>query len=100
MVHFDLGAVEARMASGPCSHFAGSGQVLIAGWDALGSTPCCGTNVVFQRAALTAVGGFTYGSITEDFLTSLTLHAGGYESRYVTELLAMGLAPTDLVGRR
>lgn len=47
------------------------------GWDAVGSTPCCGTNVTFSRKALLSVGGFTYGSITEDFLTSMTLHSHG-----------------------
>ncbi len=43
----------------------------------MGSTPCCGTNVTFSRKALLSVGGFTYGSITEDFLTSMTLHSHG-----------------------
>jgi len=52
------------------------GPVLKA-WDAVGSTPCCGTNVMFSRKALVSVGGFTYGSITEDFLTSMTLHNHG-----------------------
>eukprot|EP00952_Eustigmatos_sp_NYUAD-ZCMA_P012521 50292-Eustigmatos_ZCMA.PRE.1 len=50
---------------------------VLRGWDAVGSTPCCGTNVTFNRKALTSVGGFTYGSITEDFLTSMTLHSHG-----------------------
>lgn len=50
---------------------------VLRGWDAAGSTPCCGTNVVFSRQALLSIGGFTYGSITEDFLTSMTLHSHG-----------------------
>jgi cellulose synthase (UDP-forming) len=50
---------------------------VLKGWDAVGSTPCCGTNNCFSRKALTTVGGFTYGSITEDFLTSMTLHSFG-----------------------
>ena len=50
---------------------------VLRGWDAVDCTPCCGTNVTFSRAALLSVGGFTYGSITEDFLTSMTLHAAG-----------------------
>jgi len=53
------------------------GPVLKA-WDAVGSTPCCGTNVMFSRKALLSVGGFTYGSITEDFLTAMTLHNAGW----------------------
>jgi len=51
---------------------------VLKGWDAVGSTPCCGTNVTFSRKALLSVGGFTYGSITEDFLTSMTLHNAGW----------------------
>jgi len=71
---------------------------VLRGWDAVGCTPCCGTNVVFSRAALLSIGGFTYGSITEDFLTSMTLHNHGYESKYVHEYLAAGLAPESLHG--
>jgi len=50
---------------------------VLRGWDAVDSTPCCGTNVTFSRKALLSIGGFTYGSITEDFLTSMTLHSRG-----------------------
>lgn len=50
-------------------------QVLMPGWDAWGCSPCCGTNVLFRRQALLTVGGFSYGSITEDFLTSCNLAA-------------------------
>jgi len=65
------------------------------GWDTAGSTPCCGTNVVFSRNAFNTLEpkGFQYGSITEDFLTSLTMHASGLKSKYVREILATGLAP-------
>lgn len=50
---------------------------VLKGWDTMGSSPCCGTNVMFSRKALLGVGGFTYGSITEDFLTSMTLNNAG-----------------------
>lgn len=66
---------------------------VLKGWDAAGSTPCCGTNVTFSRKALTSIGGFTYGSITEDFLTSMTLHSNRYKTKYVHEYLAFGLSP-------
>lgn len=65
---------------------------VLKGWDAAGSCPCCGTNVTFSRAALTKIGGFTYGSITEDFLTSMTLHDNKFDTKYVHEYLATGLA--------
>ena len=69
---------------------------VLRGWDSSSSTPCCGTNVVFSRKALTSIGGFTYGSITEDFLTSMTLHNAKYKTKYVHEYLASGLAPDTL----
>lgn len=57
---------------------------------------CCGTNVVFRRAALESVGGFPEQSLTEDFELSLHLHEQGWTSAYVPEVLASGLGPEDL----
>jgi cellulose synthase (UDP-forming) len=57
---------------------------------------CCGTNVIFRRAALASVGGFPQGSITEDFELSIALHEQGWRSRYVAEVLAHGLGPEDM----
>jgi cellulose synthase (UDP-forming) len=57
---------------------------------------CCGTNVVFRRAALEDVGGFPTDSVTEDFKLSLRLHELGWQSRYVPEVLAHGLGPEDM----
>ena len=57
---------------------------------------CCGTNVVFRRAALEDVGGFPEGSVTEDFELSLRLHELGWASEYVPRVLASGLGPEDL----
>jgi len=73
--------------------FYGPGNL---GWDGADCAPCCGTNNLFSRKAMTAIGGFTYGSITEDFLTSMTLHNNGYQSKYIHEYLAYGLAPDTL----
>jgi cellulose synthase/poly-beta-1,6-N-acetylglucosamine synthase-like glycosyltransferase len=58
--------------------------------------PCCGTNVMFDRWILLSIDGFQYGSITEDFLTSMHLHAKGYHSRYCKQKTAVGYAPTSL----
>lgn len=69
---------------------------VLQGWDGANSTPCCGTNVIFSRAALRNTGGFVYGSITEDFLTSMYLHDLKYKSKYVHEYLAHGLSPDCL----
>jgi cellulose synthase/poly-beta-1,6-N-acetylglucosamine synthase-like glycosyltransferase len=57
---------------------------------------CCGTNVVFRRAALEDVGGFPLESVTEDFELSIMLHERGWRSRYVPEVLAHGLGPEDM----
>jgi cellulose synthase (UDP-forming) len=57
---------------------------------------CCGTNVVFSRAALDDVGGFPAESVTEDFELSLNMHERGWGSRYVPEVLAHGLGPEDM----
>lgn len=56
----------------------------------------CGTNMLIRRAALESVGGMSEQSITEDLLTSLLLHAKGWESVYVPRIIAEGLAPEDL----
>lgn len=66
------------------------------GKDGLGAMFCCGTNVVFRRAALAAAGGFPEHSVTEDFLLSIRLHEGGWRSAYLPEVLAQGLGPEDM----
>jgi cellulose synthase (UDP-forming) len=66
------------------------------GKDRLGAMFCCGTNVVFRRSALASVGGFPEKSLTEDFELSIRLHALGWRSRYVAEVLARGLGPEDM----
>jgi len=57
----------------------------------------CGTNVVIRRTAIEQVGGMNEESIAEDFLTSLYIHQRGWKSIYVPEVLAQGLAPSDLL---
>lgn len=66
------------------------------GKDRLGAMFCCGTNVVFRRAALEDAGGFPEDSVTEDFELSITLHERGWRSAYVPEVLASGLGPEDM----
>jgi len=66
------------------------------GKDGLGAMFCCGTNVVFRRAALDDVGGFPTHSITEDFELSIELHERGWHSAYLPKVLANGLGPEDM----
>ncbi len=66
------------------------------GKDGIGATFCCGTNVLFRREALDAIGGFPEESLTEDFELSIELHSRGWKSAYVPEVLANGLGPEDM----
>jgi cellulose synthase (UDP-forming) len=52
--------------------------------------------VLFRRAALADVGGFDEVSVTEDFVTSIRIHARGWRSVYYPYLLASGLGPETL----
>src|SRR3989344_1340406 len=56
----------------------------------------CGTGAMIRREALDHVGGFATGTATEDIHTSLRLHARGWRSLFVNEVLATGLAAEDL----
>ena len=66
------------------------------GKDVRGAMFCCGTNMVFRRAALEHAGGFPEESVTEDFQLSLTLQTLGWKTAYVAEVLAQGLGPEDM----
>lgn len=67
------------------------------GKNRLNSATMCGTNMLISREALRAVGGMCAKSIAEDFITGLLMHAKGYVSVYVPEVLAEGLATEDLL---
>jgi cellulose synthase (UDP-forming) len=69
--------------------------VIARGKAALGAMMCCGTNSLFRRQALTQVGYFPEGSLTEDFALSVRLHAAGWKTAYVPKVLASGLGPED-----
>lgn len=66
------------------------------GKEGLGAAFCCGTNVVFRRAALDEVGGFDEDTVVEDFVTSMHIHRRGWRSIYYPYVLAEGLGPTNL----
>jgi cellulose synthase (UDP-forming) len=53
--------------------------------------------MVVRREPLLAVGGMCDTNIAEDFVTGLFIHARGYKSVYVPEVLAEGLAPEDFL---
>jgi cellulose synthase (UDP-forming) len=52
-----------------------------------------GSNAIFRRSAIEAIGWIPVGTITEDMATSMLLQAKGYTTTFVNENLAMGLSP-------
>lgn len=66
------------------------------GRDGFGLTPFVGTNACWRREVLAEIGGFVYGSVTEDTLTSNEVHNRGYVSKYASEDLAWGEAPISV----
>jgi cellulose synthase (UDP-forming) len=57
---------------------------------------CVGTNVIFRRSAIDAVGGINQTSKSEDIWTSLMLHEAGYQSIFINDILAVGDAPETI----
>ncbi len=57
---------------------------------------CCGTNFLMQTEVLKKVGGFDENSVTEDFATSVKIHALGYRSIYYNHVRVFGMAPETL----
>ncbi len=66
------------------------------GRDAHGAAFWCGSGAVIRREALVGAGGLSTATITEDFHTSLVLHAAGWKSRFHDEPLVYGIAPHNL----
>ena len=65
------------------------------GLHGLGGCVAIGANCTFRRAALDSIGGHGIG-LAEDLVTSIRLHAKGWRSVYVPEVLSRGLVPEDL----
>jgi len=65
------------------------------GLHGLGATVAIGANCTFRRKALESIGGHGVG-LAEDLVTSIRLHAAGWRSVYVPEVVSRGLVPEDL----
>ncbi len=72
--------------------FYGPGQMGLFGH---GAAVAIGANCTFRRAALASIGGHGIG-LAEDLVTAVRLHAAGWKSVYVPEILSRGLVPEDL----
>jgi cellulose synthase (UDP-forming) len=60
-----------------------------------GACVVIGANCTFRRAALASIGGHGIG-LAEDLVTAMRLHAAGWPSVYVPEVISRGLVPEDL----
>ncbi|MCG6957830.1 MAG: glycosyltransferase [Gemmatimonadetes bacterium] len=60
-----------------------------------GAPVAIGANCTFRRAALESIGGHGVG-LAEDLVTSIRLHARGWRSVYVPEVVSRGLVPEDI----
>ena len=74
--------------------FAFYGPIL-QGMHGTGTATAIGANCTFRRTALESIGGHGIG-LAEDLVTSIRLHASGWRSVYVPEIVARGLVPEDL----
>lgn len=57
---------------------------------------CVGTNVIFRRRAIDAIGGIYEESKSEDIWTSIRLHEAGWRTIYVPRALAVGETPDSI----
>ena len=65
------------------------------GMHGTGTSVAIGANCTFRRTALESIGGHGLG-LAEDLVTSIRLHAAGWTSVYVPEVVSRGLVPADL----
>jgi len=72
--------------------FYGPGQMGLYGH---GACVAIGANCTFRRTALESIGGHGIG-LAEDLVTAIRLHAAGWKSVYVPEVVSRGLVPEDL----
>lgn len=72
--------------------FYGPGQMGLFGH---GASVAIGANCTFRRTALESIGGHGVG-LAEDLVTSIRLHAKGWKSVYVPEVVSRGLVPEDI----
>lgn len=68
---------------------------IMQGMNGTGTSVAIGANCTFRRTALESIGGHGIG-LAEDLVTSIRLHAKGWRSVYVPEIVARGLVPSDL----
>lgn len=73
-------------------------NVIQPGKDRYNAAFYCGSPALLRREALTQVGGFATGTITEDMHTGMRLQKKGWRVLYHNATLARGLAPQTFLG--
>lgn len=82
----------ARGAAEQTYHFYGP---MMMSMNSYGTVQAIGANCTFRREALDSIGGHAAG-LSEDMHTAMQLHAKGWKSVYVPEMLTKGLVPATL----
>ncbi|MEZ4773945.1 MAG: glycosyltransferase [Bacteroidia bacterium] len=82
----------AKGAAEQTYHFYGP---MMMSMNSYGTAQAIGANCTFRRAALDSIGGHAAG-LCEDMHTAMQIHAKGWKSLYVPELLTRGLVPATL----
>jgi cellulose synthase (UDP-forming) len=82
----------ARGAAEQTYHFYGPMMMCM---NTYGTAQAIGANCTFRREALDSIGGHAAG-LSEDMHTAMQLHAKGWKSVYIPEMLTRGLVPATL----
>lgn len=88
-------AAESFVARGAAEQTYAFYGPIMQGMHGTGTAVAIGANCTFRRKALESIGGHGVG-LAEDLVTSIRLHARGWKSVYVPEVLSRGLVPSDL----
>lgn len=85
-------SIIAKGAAEQTYHFYGPMMMCM---NTYGTVQAIGANCTFRRKALDTIGGHAAG-LAEDMHTAMQLHAKGWRSIYVPEMLTKGLVPATL----
>lgn len=75
------------------SHFMNVAQ---SNRDFFGGSTCVGSGCVYNRKALDDIGGFPEATLTEDFHSAILFHKKGYQTVWINEPVAWGVAAADI----
>jgi cellulose synthase/poly-beta-1,6-N-acetylglucosamine synthase-like glycosyltransferase len=85
-------SIIAKGAAEQTYHFYGP---MMMSMNSYGTVQAIGANCTFRREALDSIGGHAAG-LSEDMHTAMQLHAKGWKSCYIPEMLTRGLVPATL----